>query len=244
MTFNAGGSQIAQIKETAFRGDSIEFEVTVAKNGAPADLGQGHYWCTGKWYRDDDDAAALFQITEVDTPSGVITNPAPGILHVHLRPIASSTLPTGSPVQIDVQWQDPALDIWTVASGAIVFKGDVTRTTAPSSGAGVARLTAVAGDPFHRLLTYRDSTSALVDLTGSTATFTIRQGLNYPVALMLTESAGLTLGGLLGTISIDMTPTQTAALRAGLGAGGIYQLEVTFPGGIVVRVLEGDFVFV
>ena len=54
--------------------------------------------------------------------------------------------------------------------------------------------------------------------------------------LSLTQSAGLTLGGVAGTIIIALTATQTAALVAG---NYVYDLELASSGGVVTRLVQG-----
>lgn len=122
--------EIADIDDSAFRGDTVLFEITVSRQGQLANLAGGSYWCTGKWWRSSStDTDALFQVTQVATAQGVITNPSPGVLHVVLTPAASAGLPArDSPVQIDMQWREPTGDVWTVASGVLTFRADVTRS--------------------------------------------------------------------------------------------------------------------
>jgi hypothetical protein len=54
-----------------------------------------------------------------------------------------------------------------------------------------------------------------------------------------TLTAGITLGGVAGTIVINITAAQTTALTAG---NYVYDLELTSGGGVVTRILEGSFV--
>src|SRR5262245_45104098 len=121
---------IALIDDQAFRGDTVLFEITVVRQGELADLSGGHWWCTGKWWRSStDDSDAIFQVSADMNAQGVITNPSQGVLHIKLSPGASNSLPAlDSPVQIDVQWQDTLGDVWTVASGTLTFRADVTRS--------------------------------------------------------------------------------------------------------------------
>ncbi|HEY1292945.1 MAG TPA: hypothetical protein VGJ60_07700 [Chloroflexota bacterium] len=123
--------EIAEIDDACFRGDTVVFEITVARQGALADLSEGQWWCTGKWWRNAvDDTEALFQVTQLGSDQGVITNPSPGVLRVQLTPAASAVLPPlDSPVQIDVQWREPTGEVWTVASGTLTFRADVTRSS-------------------------------------------------------------------------------------------------------------------
>lgn len=95
------------------------------------------------------------------------------------------------------------------------------------------------GESFARTVTYRDSTGALVNLTGYTAKLQIRQRTNDadPALLTLTEASGLTLGGAAGTIVWAMTPTQTTALPIG---ALVYDLRLTSGTGVVTFLLAGN----
>jgi hypothetical protein len=130
MSMVAQPPEIAIIDDEAFRGDTVIFEITVTRQGQLANVSLGQWWCTGKWWRNStSDTDALFQLTATPTAQGAITNPSPGVLRVHLKSAASATLPPlDSPVQIDVQWQEPSGDVWTVASGTLTFRADVTRS--------------------------------------------------------------------------------------------------------------------
>lgn len=69
-------------------------------------------------------------------------------------------------------------------------------------------------------ITWKVGTTAadavLVDLTGYTAAMKIRALAGGSVLLSLTSGAGITLGGTAGTILINITAAQAAALPAGL----------------------------
>jgi len=92
------------------------------------------------------------------------------------------------------------------------------------------------GTTYRRLITWKAIDGSLHDLTGYHARLEIRSWTWLTVLLDLNDSAGLTLGGALGTIAVAMTATQTA----GLGAGSArYDLIVTAPNGDVTRLLEG-----
>jgi hypothetical protein len=76
------------------------------------------------------------------------------------------------------------------------------------------------------------------DLTGCTARMQIRQAYGKPVLLeATTENDGIVLGGVDGTIELALSDTMTDAVA--LRSPGRYDLEVMYPSGDVVRVLEG-----
>ena len=119
---------LAIIDDEVFRGDTLEFEVAVQRAGAPVSFALARLWCTGKKQRTDSDAVAEFQVTEVESAQGWIRETSTGTLRVTLTPAA--TWPLRGPVQVDVQYMDPADESeWTVASGQFTFLLDVTRTT-------------------------------------------------------------------------------------------------------------------
>jgi hypothetical protein len=122
--------EIAEIDDSGFRGDTVLFEIQVVRQGQLADVSSGQWWCTGKWFRDSiDDSDVIFQVTGTMSIQGIITNPGAGILHIKLTPDASASLPPrDSPVQVDVQWRESNGDVWTVASGTLTFRADVTRS--------------------------------------------------------------------------------------------------------------------
>lgn len=74
-----------------------------------------------------------------------------------------------------------------------------------------------------------------VDLTGYTAQMQIRA---YPLSstVLFDASADLVLGGTAGTITLTITPAQTAGFT---WWQGVYDLILTAPGGAVTRLLEG-----
>lgn len=76
-----------------------------------------------------------------------------------------------------------------------------------------------------------------VDLTGYTAAMKIRARPGSPVLLSLTSSSGITLGGTAGTILVDITAAQTAALPAGLH---VYDLTLTAGTGRIVKFHSGS----
>lgn len=94
------------------------------------------------------------------------------------------------------------------------------------------------GATFNQTFIWKDSTGALVNLTGYTARMQVRQTVaNDTVLLSLTtENGRISLGGSAGTIAL----TLDAATSAGITfARGVYDLELVH-GGVVTRLLEGQ----
>lgn len=93
------------------------------------------------------------------------------------------------------------------------------------------------GATFDRTLTVEIGGEAL-DLTGYTAAMDVRKEYESATAdLELTNTAGIELGGNLGTVRILITATQTGALTAG---NYKYDLELYAPDGTVTRLIYGD----
>ena len=77
-----------------------------------------------------------------------------------------------------------------------------------------------------------------VNLTGYTARMDVRlrHSSTDKLLALSSPSAGITLGGLAGTIDLVLTAAQTAALAEGLY---VYDLELVSGAGVVTRLLEG-----
>lgn len=108
-----------------------------------------------------------------------------------------------------------------------------------ASPAGTYNIICDQGATLTRTLTYKDSTGALVNLTGFTARMQVRADVESTstVLSLTTENGGITLGGVAGTVLITATATQTAALTAGDYA---YDLELV-SGATVTRLVQGSF---
>ena len=92
------------------------------------------------------------------------------------------------------------------------------------------------GATWKRLLTLRDSASALIDLSGYTALLQIRSSVKSNKKLVeLTETSGLTLGGAAGTLLITFSDAITAALDF---ETAVYDLKIN-SGSETTRLLEG-----
>ncbi len=95
------------------------------------------------------------------------------------------------------------------------------------------------GATFTRIITWKDESGALVDLTGFTARLHMRETLDAatPFLALTTENGGITLGGVAGTITLFASATDTAAIAA---KQGVYDLELVAGNGTTVtRLIEG-----
>ena len=103
--------------------------------------------------------------------------------------------------------------------------------------AGTLDFTIEQGATFNLVLTWRID-NVLVNLSGYTARLASRVDVeDTEVILSLTTAnGGITLGGALGTISLNQTATQTALLLAGTY---VYDLELVSGAGIVTRLVQG-----
>lgn len=94
------------------------------------------------------------------------------------------------------------------------------------------------GANFDEQWTWADDSQVPIDLTGYSGSMIVHV-IGSPGDVVLeatTANAKLALGGALGTIDIDFTAAETAAVSDG---NYFYVLELTSGGGIVYRVAEG-----
>lgn len=101
--------------------------------------------------------------------------------------------------------------------------------------AAIANLTIDQGASFSSDVTLKDSSNALFDLTGYTASAKMAKGYSSTrtrVAMTTTIASDPTTG----VVTLSLTATETAALDA--PARYVYDLEVT-TGASVTRVIEG-----
>lgn len=93
------------------------------------------------------------------------------------------------------------------------------------------------GATFNQRLLWKDSTGALVNLTGYTARMQIRPKVGAPLLVELTtENSRIALGGAAGTVDLTLTAATTADLPTCVAR---YDLELISAGGIVYRLIEG-----
>lgn len=120
------------------------------------------------------------------------------------------------------------------------------------------------GASWARTVTWLDSVGTPVNLTGYTAKMQIRleaDSTDLIMELNTTPATGkgtIALGGAAGTIQLDLTAADTAAMSftgaesgsvaegssdAAEGLLGVYDIELTAPGGAVTRLLAGIVCF-
>lgn len=107
--------------------------------------------------------------------------------------------------------------------------------------AGALNLEIEQGTTWSTVLTWKIGGVA-VNLTGYTARLQARRRPDSATQLLsLTSSpaAGITLGGVAGTITLTLSATATAALHPGCY---VYDLELVSAGGEVTRLVEGQWI--
>lgn len=93
------------------------------------------------------------------------------------------------------------------------------------------------GATFGLLAELQDEDGGPVDLTGCTARMKIRAGYNSPVLLSLVSPTNIVINPTLGTVLVTVTASATELLGF---SRGVYDLEVVFPDGTVIRALQGE----
>lgn len=98
------------------------------------------------------------------------------------------------------------------------------------------------GVNFNRIITWKDGTGMLVNLTGFTARMQARDCVYSDTILFeLTSANGeIVIDETLSTISLIIDDVTTAAIP---GEIGVYDLELIAPTGEVTRLLQGNLTF-
>lgn len=102
-------------------------------------------------------------------------------------------------------------------------------------------LQVVQGATLIEVLTWKDSTGALVNLTGYTAKMMARATFDSPTPFLTlsTTDATIVLGGAAGTITLKASAAVTAALAS---LPGVYDLFLTDSSGNATCLLQGKFI--
>lgn len=105
--------------------------------------------------------------------------------------------------------------------------------------AGQVDITIEQGADLDLVITWTDSEGEPIDLTGATARMQVRRTHADAAKLLDIPAAegSITLGGVAGTITINVPAADTEGLPAPVKA--VYDLEIVEAGGAVRRVVEG-----
>lgn len=87
------------------------------------------------------------------------------------------------------------------------------------------------------VVTYKDDDGNPINLSGYTARMKIKKSIGGTTVLSLTNGSGITLGGALGTVTVDITNTQTKAMDFTIA---VYDLEIISGASKVTRLLQGS----
>lgn len=109
---------------------------------------------------------------------------------------------------------------------------------------GIHNFTCNQGATFSRTITWKNSANAAYDLTGYTARMHVRDTVDAAntVITLTTANSRITLGSnaaTKGQITLTISAADTANL---VPATYVYDLEVVSGGGVVDRLIEGNFV--
>lgn len=94
------------------------------------------------------------------------------------------------------------------------------------------------GATYSHNIYWKSPSGVAIDLTGATAKMQLRSSVDSPIVILELSSANgrITIDPLLGKISLNVSSTDTTLLPAGKY---VYDLEVFFYGGTVIRLIEG-----
>ena len=106
------------------------------------------------------------------------------------------------------------------------------------------------GADFEQTLLWKDSSGAVVDLTGYTARMSIREEVTSPDPVILsltTENSRITLGSVGSPVSYNIKLSITAADTTAFVTNNEkqvwhYDLELVSGSGVVKRLIEGKFI--
>lgn len=107
--------------------------------------------------------------------------------------------------------------------------------------AGTYDILVEQGAVFNRVLTWRDSTGALINLTGYTARLSVKQSYDSSTIVfeMTTNNGRITLGGAAGTVTLYISANDTDDIPA---KRFVYDLKlVPSNNNNAVRVVQGTF---
>lgn len=96
------------------------------------------------------------------------------------------------------------------------------------------------GATFQNTLTLKDSSDAVINLTGYSAEMDLRknQDDSTEVITLTVANSRVVMGGAAGTVKLVISASDTSALTVG---DGVYDIELTDADGKVDRILEGTY---
>ena len=96
------------------------------------------------------------------------------------------------------------------------------------------------GATFGQTLTLKDSSNALINLTGFTGAMSLKEkpDSSATVLSLTTANGRMTIGGNAGTIQLLISATDTGNLTPD---DGVFDLEITSGAGVVTRIIEGTY---
>ena len=103
--------------------------------------------------------------------------------------------------------------------------------------AGIHNFTCEQGSTFSASITLKDSAGASMSLVGYTARMQVRKYDSTATTYMDLSTAN---GALVISANV-ITITVPSSATASLAKSGVYDLEITSSGGIVSKVLNGEF---
>lgn len=105
--------------------------------------------------------------------------------------------------------------------------------------AGTYNIIADQGATFGRTITWKDANGVVIDLTSYTARMQVRSIVSSDTVVLelTTENGRITLGGVLGTITLTVAASDMDDVEGGSYA---YDLEL-INGSVVTRLLMGSF---
>lgn len=187
-----------------------------------------------KWY--DDASYEFFTVTILNATSGQIAISMPALNTIFLK--------TGRNVY-DVLATSGSGDRTRLAQGQAIVSPGLTGVNPTNSidETDYENLEIVQGSTFKHVLELRDVNGALKDLTGHTAVMQLRPVADSPVLIieLNTTNARLVMGGVDGTITMNLTAVETANLTFDTA---VYDLEMTAPDTTVTRIIGGKVILI
>jgi hypothetical protein len=113
------------------RGDSATFDLTLVEPDlTPLNLTSCNLRFTAKYSAGDTDSQAVFSVTNGEGDAITSATPASGVALVELSPSHTSSMPQAARLYYDVQVRKSNGKTYTVASGRLNVKADITRANA------------------------------------------------------------------------------------------------------------------